>query len=163
MCSCHEAEQLQTEHSALAQGSKPIANQPQSLTMRTVNLLKRIMAVLMLAFWVSAITVCAGECAKFVEKDLCCPSSGEHDSGQPAGSGNNCLFSVALTKIHDEESVAWNFLLLPAIAEVLFLAQPDAEPVREANAPAGVQTLSREWQFITRTALPPRAPSSSLC
>jgi hypothetical protein len=124
-----------------------------------VNFLKRIMSVLMLAFWVSAITVCAGECAKFVEKDLCCPSSGEHDSDQPAGSGNNCLFSVALTKIHDEERVAWDFSLLPAIAQVLFVAEPDAAPVWRAIAPDPVQTLSHEWQFITRAALPPRAPS----
>jgi hypothetical protein len=146
----------------MKQAAKLLRDQPQNLTIHAVNLLKRIMSVLMLAFWVSAITVCAGECAKFAQDDLCCPASGEHDSDRPASSDSNCLFSVALTKIHDEERVAWDFSLLPAIAQVLFVAEPDAAPAWRAIAPDPVQTLSHEWQFITRAALPPRAPSS-LC
>jgi hypothetical protein len=118
------------------------------------------MALLMLAFWVSAISVCAGECAKFAQDDLCCPASGEHGSDQPASSDSNCLFSVALTKIHDEERVAWDFSLLPAVAPVPFLMPSDNEPLWRAAFPDLTQSFAHEWQFITRTALSPRAPSS---
>lgn len=143
---------------SLPSASKPVALQPRNITIRAVNFFTRVMALLMLAFWMSALTACTTECAKLAQDDLCCPASG-HGSDDPANPDSNCVFTVALIKIHDDDRVAWDFSLLPAIAQVLFTTPPDAESHRRISSPGAAQTLSREWQFITRTALPPRAPS----
>jgi hypothetical protein len=137
-----------------------VAIQPQIITIGRVNIFTRVMALLMLAFWLPAVTVCADKCASFAPDDLCCPESAGHSSNQPASPDSNCIFSHVLTKIHDEERVAGDVSLLSAIVQPLFSIVPRAEPLRRAASQDFVQAFSQEWQFITRTALPPRAPSS---
>lgn len=140
---------------------KAIAIQPQTVTIGRVSLTIRTMAFVMLAVWLSVSTICVTECASLAHDDLCCPKAAGQSSDQPAspGTDSNCVLSSALTKAQDEERVAWNSSLLPAVAQVLFLVPPNTEPVWRITSADSAQTLSHEWQFITRTALPPRAPS----
>jgi hypothetical protein len=126
-----------------------------------VDRLKTIVSLLLLVLWVPVTSHCYLEMAGVIPQDNCC-SQGESKlpaKGDPCESGCK-IVEKAGYKIQDNRSV------LPVVVLLLpsFLQPARPAPPAEGNSARIVawppDTL-RLPQFIARTALPVRAPSSA--
>lgn len=116
----------------------------------------RIMAFAMLAIWVSAFAACIRDCASVEKNHFCCPS--ETDGETPATPVGDCVLGSALTKLQDERRSGLDIAFVPVVFTAV-VALPE-RPVAINPLPAPpIPSLSRKWQFLTRSALPVRAPS----
>ena len=129
------------------------------LTYGFVNLFTRIVAFVMLAIWLSATSSCIAKCAAAADDDICCPKSAGHDApASPSCPNDNCILASAFTKIGDDQRNIFNASLLAVLFDRLILL-PSVESSRCAVFKSLPQIDFIGWQFITRSALPPRAPS----
>lgn len=131
---------------------------PLADNLRAVNWLHRIVALVMLAAWMPAASLCLAECAGMVERGDCCA---DESSGQPDDAAHPCCFLASgLYKSHDHQT----FVTAP---DALATAQLPS-PISVAPSSGGLASLPPAlsppdlpvtWQFSFRAALPPRAPS----
>ena len=126
-----------------------------------VTAFTRIMALAMLAVWMSASAFCVQECASLQQDHFCCPKdAGDADDHSPAPvkAAGDCVLSSALTKFQDGQRGGCDLALLPVSFTLLGALPP--QPPQQLFTPASPATsLSGQWQFLTRCASPPRAPS----
>jgi hypothetical protein len=131
---------------------------PLAASLCVVNWLHRIVAIVMLAAWMPAASLCLAECAGVVERGDCCA---DESGGKPDAAASHCCFlSSSLYKSHDSQT-------LVTAPDALATAQLPS-PVSIAPLPSRLASLPPAlsppdfpvtWQFTFRTALPPRAPS----
>jgi hypothetical protein len=127
-------------------------------TLNAVNWLQRIVAMVLLAAWMPAASLCLAECAGLVERGDCCP----HESdGNPDVAGAACCLLASGSYKSDTQRPAVPVLLAcalpPALPDPVCSLAPSWRPSPEASPPE----LPVTWQFSFRTALAPRAPSSA--
>lgn len=127
-------------------------------SLRVVNWLHRIVGLVMLAAWMPAASLCLAECAGLVERGDCCAdeSGGKTD----AAAHPCCALAAGLYKSHDNQPLVMAPDAL-ATAQVASLISVTPSPSRLASLPPALSPpdLPVTWQFLFRTALPPRAPS----
>lgn len=131
---------------------------PLADSLRAVNWLHRIVAMVMLAAWMPAASLCLAECAGLVERGDCCAdeSGGKSDSAaHPC-----CFLASGLYKSHDSQTLvtaphALATAQLPSPISVTPASGNVASPLPAVSPP----DLPVTWQFSFRAALPPRAPS----
>jgi hypothetical protein len=122
-----------------------------------VRWLNRIVALGLLLAWMPATSLCFIERAGWLANDDCCSSS---SSKAPPNNTTCCALASAGYKPHVYERLTPErpgFVL----ATVFTFVGPHervAEPASVAEAPSPPE-LPRSWQFSSRAALPPRAPS----
>lgn len=119
------------------------------------------MAVAMLALWMPATSLCLIERTGWLAKDNCCAESGNTvPTSTPTESSSCCTLAFANYKLDDLKSAP---VTVPAAAllalihnftltEILDGPQPEALAAPPPDFPV-------TWQFSSRTALSPRAPS----
>ena len=122
--------------------------------------LHKVVAMMMLALWLPATSLCLAECAGLVERGDCCPdeSSGNADAAvHPC-----CLLASGGYKsdTHRPLVPVPEVAAADRLASLISLAPSSAELASPPPAPSRPE-LSVTWQFSFRAALPPRAPSSA--
>jgi len=123
-----------------------------------MNWLHRIVAMLMLAAWIPAASLCLAECAGVVERGDCCP---DESGGKTNAADHSCCFLASgLYKLHDNHSLLMIPDALPTaqVSSHLSVA-PSSNSLPLPAARRSPPDLPVSWQFSFRTALPPRAPS----
>lgn len=127
-------------------------------SLRGVNWLHRIVALVMLAAWMPAASLCLAECAGIVERGDCCA---DEAGGKTDAAAHPCCFLASgLYKSHDNQPLV--------MAPDAFATAPMASLISVVPSSSGLASLPPTlsppdlpvtWQFLFRTALPPRAPS----
>jgi hypothetical protein len=121
-----------------------------------MNRLRTGIASLLLVFWIPATSLCLLENAGWVSKNDDCPA------GQSSESSPCCALASATYKVDESLAVAPPS---PALMVAWLDDLPHVIPAltQFAVAESGVSPpeLSRSWQFSSRAALMPRAPSVS--
>jgi hypothetical protein len=131
---------------------------PLADSLRAVNWLHRIVAVVMLAAWMPAASLCLAECAGLVERGDCCA---DESGGKSDAAAHPCCFLASgLYKSHDNQT----FVTAPdalATAQVLspISVAPSSSVLASPPPTVSPPDLPVTWQFSFRAALPPRAPS----
>ena len=126
-----------------------------------LNLFNHVMAMMMLALWLPATSLCLVERAGWISNDNCCPSSSEEpQSSQPSGDSACCALASGSYKLGDQQGLTTNppvgtAVILTRLAELASLPHASPAIARKPIPPE----LSVTWQFSFRTALPPRAPA----
>lgn len=123
-----------------------------------MNWLHRIVALVMLAAWMPAASLCLAECAGFVERGDCCPDESSGDANAAAHSC--CLLASGSYKsdTHPPLVVAPYAFVTAQVPSMILDAPPSAESVQPSPS-SSPPDLPVSWQFSFRAALPPRAPS----
>jgi hypothetical protein len=123
-----------------------------------VNWLHRIMAMVMLALWLPAASLCLAECAGFIERGDCCPD--ESSSHTDAAAHPCCLLASGNYKSNTHRTlvVAPDASATAQVPSMTLDAPPSAESVPPSPSPSPPD-LPVPWQFSFRAALSPRAPS----
>ena len=124
-----------------------------------VSFFTRIIAFVLLAVWLPLTGVCVAKCATAADDDMCCPKSADHGApGSPSGSNGNCIFASALAKIGDDHRTVFDASLVAIFfTELFFLPPVESSHCIASSGPPESGCIG--WQFVTRCALPPRAPS----
>jgi hypothetical protein len=126
-----------------------------------VNLLKRVVALVLLAAWLPATSLCLIERAGWLSSDDCCPSNTQNGSDQkPSHETTCCALASATYKADDDQNVNVAAPIAVLVADWNSLSVVEsfgwsACPSLSISPPE----LPASWQFALRTALPPRAPS----
>jgi hypothetical protein len=120
-----------------------------------------MVAMLLLALWVPAMSHCLLESAGIIESDECCapfgasPVSDSHDCGGPCQTVESIGFSLP----QNQSVVAPpGVVFLPLTILGLVTDLQPAHVCQPAPNPSPPERLTT-WQFATRTASPVRAPS----
>lgn len=117
-----------------------------------------MIAMVMLAAWMPAASLCLAECAGLVERGDCCP---EESSGNADTIAHSCCLLASGSYKSDTQRlsvVAPDALANPQLLSLVSVAPLSsnlASPLPALPPPE----LPVTWQFSFRTALPPRAPS----
>jgi hypothetical protein len=119
---------------------------------------RSLIAFATLALWILATGLCVQECFTFTKNDLCCPTEASTPDPSPLDGAVHCVLSSALTKVQEDEGLESQVAQPPRLRSetpapsplefppsLLFTIQPTEPP--------------EPWQFITRSALAPRAPN----
>ena len=123
--------------------------------MLVVKFLTRIAAFLLLVAWLPATALCAVNCSATSEADVCCPHPEE--SAPSAPEKGNCVFSSAVVKVDDQQGAPPALLVINSPPATVNVSEARIEAVvSQQSAPDRVIV---SWQFLTRTAPLPRAPS----
>lgn len=133
----------------------------QAGNLTSVNWLDRVMAMVMLALWLPATSLCLAERAGWISRDGCCPSHSEKaPSSQPSGDSACCTLASASYKADDDQRVT---MISPVVAFVLLADLSEFASLTDASPAVALTAIPPElpvsWQFSHRTALAPRAPS----
>ena len=126
-----------------------------------VRLLKTVVGWMLLLVWLPATSLCLVERAGWLANDDCCPSSApKSPPGKTSNDTTCCALASASYKADDYSHL---HITAPLFIGVLifeaFTAEAErGETIRKADD-LGLPTLLKTWQFTSRTALPPRAPS----
>lgn len=124
--------------------------------------LRPLLVLLMVAIWLPATLHCAIDQAELLESEpACCDEEQKEMSDNETCSEHCAVVELGLTKGSAENAA----IAAPVIVALVdWLAPMNVAPPaipegvsRVANSPP---ELARTWQFLTRAALPPRAPSS---
>jgi hypothetical protein len=116
---------------------------------------------MLLALWMPATSLCLIERAGWFANDDCCPSSSKDaPDGKPAPEKNCCALASATYKANDDQTLTVSapllaFLILPDLI-ALVEASDAFQSLPVTHSPTD---LSVSWQFSSRAAAPPRAPS----
>ena len=131
---------------------------PRLDTFASVNWLHRIVAMLMLALWMPAASLCLDECAGIVERGDCCA---DESSGPANAAEHPCCFLASghYKSPDDRPQVSAPVMLATAQLPSLISFSPPAEDLVLPSLASCPPDLPVTWQFSFRTALPPRAPS----
>jgi hypothetical protein len=123
-----------------------------------VSSLKTVVAMVLLAVWLPATSLCFVERAGWLANDDCCPSSSQSTpDSQPSDETTCCALATATYKADDHRPVAPVAMLLALITlseAVLSLGGP---PSASFSPPP--PELPTAWQFAFRAAGSARAPS----
>jgi hypothetical protein len=125
-----------------------------------MNWRQRIVAIVLLAVWMPASSLCLAECAKLVKRGDCCA----HDSGGKADAAGGACCLLALGGYKSDTQRSWvpvPILLAIALAPSLLHRLSAAARLSLPSPNASPPVLPVTWQFSFRAALPPRAPSSA--
>ena len=123
----------------------------------------KIIALLLLAFWLPATLHCDLEAAALLQDcaqtDSCCQDSHEPCADPTcrdftATSTHPSLAPSLYTEPHWVNALT---VLLPQLA--LTVTQPPGACWHHGDTPA-IQSIARTWSFVRRSALPARAPAS---
>ncbi len=125
-----------------------------------VKWLHSVVTLTLLALWAPVTSLCLVERAGWLADDDCCPSSAPRDQSTPRGDSPCCALASATYKLSDERTV----VVIPVVPLVAPLAVTLDEPLVLPPSHARFRSvapphLPATWQFLLRTALPPRAPS----
>ena len=123
--------------------------------------LKKAVGWLLLVIWLPATSLCLVERAGWLANDDCCPSSASKPApGKSSGDSTCCTLASASYKADDYSHL---HITAPLFIGVLifeaFAGDSEAGQVDCNSDDVGPPTLRTTWQFTSRTALPPRAPS----
>ena len=132
----------------------------QRITIRLVDNLKNAVGWLLLVIWLPAASLCLIERAELLTNDDCCPSSTpESAPGNPSSDSTCCTLASASYKADEYSQLHITAPLF--IGVLIFGVAIETELVQVAgNAnDLGPPTLLKTWQFTSRAALAPRAPS----
>ncbi|HMJ91002.1 MAG TPA: hypothetical protein VK530_14365 [Candidatus Acidoferrum sp.] len=124
-----------------------------------MKLLTRMSAFVILAIWLLAMNLCARECSSFEADDLCCPKATGKATEQPVSVPSNCFFASALTTKVQQDDQIHDLVSLPCVLASWLAADQLAASPTPLPAPKSAPPCLQSWQFLTRTALQPRAPS----
>ena len=119
----------------------------------------KVMAVFLALLWVPVSSHCLLETAELIHHDHCCqPAFGhEHSHGHDAADGNCQVESRQLTV--QKQDLSKECLLLALLKSVEF-SSVEAAPVSVIRSDGvAPPELSPTWQFVSRAAVSPRAPS----
>jgi hypothetical protein len=118
--------------------------------------LKRILAMLLLVLWAPTTSHCMIESAGLLPAFLCCDEACGGEADQDAC---KALESAAY-KVDERDSPVAMSVVLFLLPQVLSDLNDGVEPAPAPGFyPQGAPELAVTWQFSSRTALPPRAPS----
>lgn len=121
-----------------------------------LNRVKRVLAMALLAMWLPATSLCLLENAGLISKNDDCPA------GQASESSPCCALASATYKMIERPARA---IPPPALVIAWFVDPPQLvlPPTLFAVTESGVSPpeLPQSWQFSSRAALMPRAPSVS--
>lgn len=126
-----------------------------------VHRIKAIVAVLLALVWLPAVSCCLVDASGLLGKQECCSKEHSHRPSVPGNCDQPCG-ALAFASYLPQQS---QLLVIAPLGVPLFEA---AFPPIEVHRPAGVgrelpatapPELARHWQFSSRTALAPRAPS----
>jgi hypothetical protein len=117
-----------------------------------------IVSLLLALLWAPATSHCLLEHAGWIHHSECCA---EHDAASALGhdaADGVCHVTANEAELAKRPDAAIDLLTCSAVA--LLVAVWEA-PVADATAwhSGAAKSLSPRWQFVLRTALPPRAPS----
>ena len=131
---------------------------PRPDTFASVNWLHRIVAMLMLALWMPAASLCLAECAGIVERGDCCA---DESSGPANAVAHPCCFLASghYKSPNDRPQVSAPVMLTTAQLPSLISFSPPAEDLVLPSLASCPPELPVTWQFSFRAALTPRAPS----
>jgi hypothetical protein len=118
--------------------------------------LRTVVAMVLLAMWLPATSLCLMENAGWLAKnDGCCDS-------QTSETLSCCALASATYKMDESRSsTAPAGQLLVALIDFANLNSAPEQFVRPAECGVSPPELSSSWQFSFRAALAPRAPSSA--
>lgn len=126
-----------------------------------VRWLTTSISVLLLVLWVPATMHCTLETVPgFSFLQWCCGGDAAPEPGHPCDEDSCSAVESGFYKIEDNPgySAAWVVLALRTAKE--WVVEPAADSLADfIPASSSPPELPRLWQFIYRTALPPRAPS----
>ena len=121
-----------------------------------------IAALLLLGLWAACSVNCAFESLSRAEPPTCCSDKGGDSDNSPVSS-SSCACSVLVSGAYVPHSQVW-LVALPADAiSASFALGPCQTSTAQTFVPgpdSSPPELAGSWQFIVRTALPARAPSS---
>jgi hypothetical protein len=114
----------------------------------------RMTAFVLLAAWLPVTALCVAHCSIEPKADICCPQTGKSES---VPSKANCVLSLALVKVDEDHQILFS-CALDSVRTAIVLEVP---ALTEANiaTPTGPERILVPWQFLTRAAPLPRAPS----
>lgn len=119
----------------------------------------KVVALLLAVLWMPVSSHCLLETAELIHHDACCQPDfgGDHSHGHDAADGNCQVESRQLAVQKTDVLKACVLVALLSSAEFSNAGTSDGPLI----APSGVAPpeLTTSWQFVSRTAVPPRAPS----
>ena len=115
---------------------------------------------MLLVLWGPATSFCYAERAGWIDKDDCCTQSENLPREEASGEFACCMLASANYKV-DEEQPATPLYVLSLLPHFLLSTDDNLSRAPDSgDAPAvAPPELRLTWQFSSRTALPPRAPS----
>ena len=130
---------------------------PVAASVVAVKRLHQIMAIVMLALWTPAASLCLVECAGFVVRGDCCAD--ESGGNTDAAAHPCCLLASGNYKsdTHRPVVIAPDAGAAAHVASLICVVSP-SEGLAPVCSPSPPDFLF-SWQFSFRAALPPRAPS----
>ena len=140
------SQRLSLKHTGLA-GSLP-----------AVNRLHRMMALVMLAAWLPAASLCLAECAGFIERGDCCA---DESGGNADAAAHPCCFLASgsyKSDTHRPLVLAPDVFATARLASLISIP-PSSDGLALSPPALSPPDLPVTWQFSFRAALPPRAPS----
>lgn len=119
----------------------------------------KVMAVFLALLWVPVSSHCMLENAELIHRDLCCqPDLGhEHSHGHDAADGNCQVESRQITV--QKQDLSKESLLLALLKAVEFSSVETAPVSIIRSDGVAPPEFSPTWQFVSRAAVSPRAPS----
>lgn len=117
--------------------------------------------MLLLALWVPVSLHCSLEALPGFNFLQCCCGDGETAKPDPGCTPDTCsAIESGLYKIEDDPAIFAGLTTLLALAAWAVVTElpADSAPTRPSG-PAPPPELGHSWQFLSRAALPPRAPS----
>jgi hypothetical protein len=140
---------------------KPVANRKASATVFLVIILKRTIALTLLALWLPVSMHCSLETIPgFNLLDWCC-DTGASQSAKDDCSQDSCgEIESGLYKIEDNPALTPSMAVVLAMASSVEAMQPPkTTPTVFLPTGSSPPELAQTWQFSRRAALPVRAPS----
>ena len=126
-----------------------------------VDKLKKAVGWLLSLVWLPATSLCLVERAGLLANDDCCPSTAQKPLPTKSSNGSTCCTPASASYKADDYSHL--HISAPLFIGVLifeaFANDSEAAQVHRNAEDVGPPTLLKTWQFTSRTALPPRAPS----
>jgi hypothetical protein len=143
------------------QAKNPVANRRASATVFLVIILKRTIALTLLALWLPVSMHCSLETLPGFNLLDCCCDTGASQSAKDDCAQSPCgEIEAGLYKIEDNPTDTPNLAIVLAMASRIGAPQlPEPTPTTFLAADSSPPELAKTWQFSRRTALPVRAPS----
>jgi hypothetical protein len=119
----------------------------------------KVMAVFLALLWLPVSSHCLLENAEIIHRDLCCQPdpAHEHSHGHDAADGNCQVESRQITV--QKQDLSKESLLLALLKSIEFSSVEAASVAVIRSDGVAPPELSPTWQFVSRAAVSPRAPS----
>jgi len=121
---------------------------------------KKLIALLLLAVWMPATMCCALERAGVPFFQQCCEDdSAESSPEAPCTDKTCCLLESGNYQTANPVPLVVTPESVFSLLALVFIEPPQPKPGSAGLSDSSPSELSVGWQFLSRTALPPRAPS----